>query len=82
MKDFVTAQPYISETLLSHCGNTPFLVLACDGVWDVMSDLEAVTLIMQRYLIEGPFDKAAELLVQMAIQKGSADNVTAIVIFL
>ena len=31
MKDFVTANPYISKSNLGSCGTTPFLILACDG---------------------------------------------------
>ena len=65
MKDFVTADPYVSETILNNCGHCPFLILACDGVWDVLSDLEAVNLILQRYEEAScsPFENAAELLV-------------------
>lgn len=47
-----------------------------------MTDAEAIMLIMERYTKEGPFEDAANLLVQTAIDKGSADNVTAIVVFL
>eukprot|EP01038_Epipyxis_sp_PR26KG_P005778 gene5778-7976_t len=82
MKDFVTAAPYLTETDLIQCGDCPILILACDGVWDVLTDQEAADLIMARYLIEGPYQDAANLLVLTAIEKGSADNVTAIVVFL
>ena len=65
------------------CGDSPFFILACDGVWDVLTDQEAVDLLVERYRAEGgPFEAAAELLVRTAIEKGSADNVTAIVVFL
>jgi serine/threonine protein phosphatase PrpC len=82
MKDFVTAQPYLVETDLATHGECPFVILACDGVWDVLTDQEAVDMILVRYLAEGPFDEAAKILVQTALDKGSTDNITAVVIFL
>eukprot|EP00595_Chromulina_sp_UTEXLB2642_P003537 CAMPEP_0196765438 /NCGR_PEP_ID=MMETSP1095-20130614/8835_1 /TAXON_ID=96789 ORGANISM="Chromulina nebulosa, Strain UTEXLB2642" /NCGR_SAMPLE_ID=MMETSP1095 /ASSEMBLY_ACC=CAM_ASM_000446 /LENGTH=260 /DNA_ID=CAMNT_0042123469 /DNA_START=77 /DNA_END=859 /DNA_ORIENTATION=- len=81
MKDFVTAQPHLSETIIDGIGLMPFLILACDGVWDVLTDQEAADLILEKYLIDGPFEDAAELLVKTALNKGSTDNITAIVIF-
>lgn len=82
MKDFVTANPYITETHLPSYGDCPILILACDGVWDVLTDQEAANLILVPFKESGPFDGAANLLVQTAIDRGSADNVTALVIFL
>lgn len=64
MKDFVIADPYLSETRLSTYSHCPFLILACDGVFDVMTDAEAVDLILQAYLRNGPFEDAARLLVR------------------
>jgi serine/threonine protein phosphatase PrpC len=81
MKEFVTAEPHTRDVDLLHCGDCPMLILACDGVWDVFSDQEAADLLLPRYLSEGPFADAAEMLVAAAIQKGSADNVTSIVVF-
>lgn len=83
MKDFVIACPHYSEVDLMDCGHCPLLILACDGVWDVLTDQEAADVLIEKYKkIGGPFDDAAELLVTLAIEKGSADNVTAIVVFL
>ena len=64
MKDFVIADPYLSETRLGTYSHCPFLILACDGVFDVMTDAEAVDLILQTYLRNGPFEDAARLLVR------------------
>ena len=61
---YLIACPYISETCLSDAGDCPILILACDGVWDTLSDQEAADLLMQRYLKEGPYEQAAELLVR------------------
>lgn len=82
MKDFVTASPYVSETDLQACGDCPLLILACDGVWDVLSDQEAADLLLKDFKEKGPYEGAAELLVRTSIERGSADNVTAIVVFL
>ena len=87
MKQFVIAEPYITKTILndeSTVGDCPFLILACDGVWDVMTDQEAVDLLHAKYIENNmePVPDAAEYLVKLAITKGSTDNVTAIVVYL
>lgn len=54
-----------------------FIIMACDGIWDVLSDEEAVS-IAQRHLQD---TKAASVaVVKAAFMKGSADNLTATVI--
>ena len=79
-----TATPYVTETDLTQCGECPMLILACDGVWDVFTDQEAADLMMEQYCAHGcaPFEDAAKVLVEAAIEKGSADNVTVIIVFL
>jgi serine/threonine protein phosphatase PrpC len=58
-----------------------FLVLACDGLWDVLDPDEAVR-VTRGLLFEKKWsaEKAAERLAELAIHLGSADNVTVIVI--
>lgn len=82
MKDFVCAEPYTSETDLNEIEEIPFLILACDGVWDVFTDQEACDLLFPRFKEVGPYADAAEILVKKAIERGSTDNITAIVIYL
>jgi serine/threonine protein phosphatase PrpC len=39
------------------------LILACDGVWDVLTDQEAADLLLEKFHVSGPFESAAQLLV-------------------
>jgi serine/threonine protein phosphatase PrpC len=67
-----------------------FLIIACDGVWDVLEDQEAVDMIRE-HLGSGagatspPHSKAktaAQVLVDASLAKGSSDNITVLVVFL
>lgn len=60
-----------------------FLILACDGVWDVLSNSEAVTKVKTAMSAKpGDLDYAAQQLTLFALDKGSTDNVSAIIISL
>ena len=65
-----------------------FLVLACDGLWDVLSNQEVVDLVLNNYYDIKTGNKLnvkkniAKILAETAIQKGSSDNVTVLVVFL
>merc|ERR1740133_88869 len=54
-----------------------FVVIACDGVWDVLSDQQAVDLVLQHW---GDPAAAASTIVRSALSNGSGDNVTAQVV--
>ena len=62
-------------TTLACDGSEAFLILACDGVWDVMDADAAV-----RVCASVAPEKAAETLVYHAHAKGSNDNLTAVVL--
>jgi len=72
--ELVSPQPYISETTLTK--NDKRLILACDGVWDVISDQEAVSLIAE---VENP-QEASEILKNEALRRGSTDNISIMII--
>lgn len=53
-----------------------WLVLASDGLWDVLCDAAAISLIKNCKSAK----KASEVLVSKALKKKSNDNVTAVVV--
>lgn len=53
-----------------------FLIIACDGLWDVIDDQEACEMI--RDMTDA--NEAAKKLVRYALENGTTDNVTAMVI--
>lgn len=58
-----------------------FFVLACDGVWDVLSDQQVVDLVAERLGPRGESPQsAAAAVVRAAYDGGSLDNVTATVV--
>ena len=66
-----------------------FLVVACDGLWDVMSDDDVLGFVRSSYedqdQVEADDNAAAHLaeqLVEEAIRRGTRDNVTCIVAIL
>lgn len=73
-KPYVSPRPYTTELALDD--QDEFLILACDGVWDVCSDQEAVDLIRD---IEDPVN-ASQHLVRHALFNGSTDNITCMVV--
>ncbi|KAJ3777808.1 protein serine/threonine phosphatase 2C [Lentinula raphanica] len=77
LKDLVIGTPYLSRTELKE--NDEFCVIACDGLWDVMSDQEAVDLV--RNIDDA--EEASRTLVNYALKNDSMisrDNVTVMVI--
>uniref|UniRef100_A0A2N9EGY7 Protein-serine/threonine phosphatase n=1 Tax=Fagus sylvatica TaxID=28930 RepID=A0A2N9EGY7_FAGSY len=77
LKPAVTAEPEITETDLS--GEDEFLVIASDGLWDVVSNADVVNII--RDTVKEP-GMCAKRLATEAAERGSKDNITVIVVFL
>ncbi|CAB9497980.1 linked kinase-associated serine/threonine phosphatase 2C [Seminavis robusta] len=88
MKEFVVAKPHYREITISTStttndakgkGRGSVLILACDGLWDVFSDDEAV-----EFAVGFPGDRTnvAQALVKAALQRGSTDNVSVVVAWL
>lgn len=59
-----------------------FLVIACDGLWDVVADDEAVTIAAYVLQQGRQPEEAAKRLRNVAYGRGSADNITVLVVIL
>jgi len=57
-----------------------FIVLACDGVWDVMTSQQAINFVRRRLFIHRDVRRAASELVDKALRLSSIDNVSVVVI--
>lgn len=102
MKEYVIGKPFISTTkidlgTITESSEGGFIIIACDGLWDVMEDKEAVEIVRRvsqqplEYDVDPlsgeqtPVDhreKVAQTLADEALKRGSTDNVTALVVWL
>ncbi|KAK2748137.1 Protein phosphatase 2C 1 [Myotisia sp. PD_48] len=75
MKELVTGHPFTTETVIQP-ETDEFLILACDGLWDVCSDQEAVDLVRNT---EDP-QAASKILVDYALSRFSTDNLSCMIV--
>lgn len=84
IKNLVTGKPFTTSTEIT--AEDDFLILACDGVWDVVSDTLACTFVADVFRQQEASGKsydpaaAAKRLCQLAIEKATTDNVTVMVV--
>eukprot|EP01091_Cochliopodium_minus_P019386 TRINITY_DN8132_c0_g1_i1.p1 TRINITY_DN8132_c0_g1~~TRINITY_DN8132_c0_g1_i1.p1 ORF type:complete len:322 (+),score=80.13 TRINITY_DN8132_c0_g1_i1:63-1028(+) len=73
------ADPHVESIQLVE--DIQFCIIACDGLWDVMTYQEAVDFVILK-LKETDFSpqSVSELLAKKAFEKGSQDNITALII--
>ncbi len=74
----VRADPDVCSRTLDEA--MPFLVLACDGVFDVMSNDQVIDFVGNILREHSCPMMASKALVECAIKRGSTDNVTAVVV--
>ena len=79
--DLLSAVPEVSERAIS--AEDRFVILACDGVWDVLSDGVAVDVVAAVLAQpDGTVHAAAKKLCNEAFERGSEDNISALVVLL
>ena len=90
IKEVCWGQTFAGETLLAEpevykepvSAQDEFIVLACDGVYDVMTSQQVISYVRRRLLQHGDVQQAARELVEKAVHLASVDNCTAMVIAL
>lgn len=82
---YITHRPEIFRYKLDK--NDKFIVVACDGVWDVLSSQDVVNFILSHCYdktLKNRINKQYNIATQLAehaLYKGSTDNITIIVVF-
>lgn len=62
------------------CDEDEFVIIACDGVWDVMNSAAAVSYVRHQLAQHNDIQRAADELVQQALRQQSTDNVSCILV--
>jgi protein phosphatase 1L len=75
LKQYVVAEPEIQEVTIEE--GVDFLVLASVGLWDVVSNQDAVSMV-QEYIAD--VEEAANRLTEEAHRRGSAKNITCVIV--
>ena len=73
----LTAEPEI-DTWEIDVENDEFLILACDGLWDVFSSQNAVDFARKSLLVNNNPNIAAKQLADEALRRHSADNISVV----
>ncbi|XP_015073491.1 probable protein phosphatase 2C 27 isoform X1 [Solanum pennellii] len=74
----LSAEPELQETLLTE--DDEFLIMGCDGLWDVMSSQCAVTMARKELMLHNDPERCSRELVREALKRNTCDNLTVIVI--
>jgi serine/threonine protein phosphatase PrpC len=77
-EDFLSVDPYVSELTLD--ATCKYIILACDGLWDVFNHLEAAVFVDKCIKGDNSLDKTAKELVLAALGLESKDNITVQII--
>ncbi|XP_057448908.1 probable protein phosphatase 2C 47 isoform X2 [Lotus japonicus] len=77
-KSPLSSEPELEEIILTE--EDEFLIMGCDGLWDVMSSQCAVTMVRRELMQHNDPNKCAKVLVAEALQRNTCDNLTVVVV--
>ena len=77
-KSPLIAEPEMTQWVLSD--DDEFMIIGCDGIWDVMSNEEAVDLVRRQLMNHNNPERCARELIDQALRLHTSDNLTAIVV--
>lgn len=77
--NYVSNEPFIGSYPLDDTYD--FLVLACDGLWDKLTHQDVVDIVAEHRKQGMGAEQISEILCNTSLQRNSADNISAIVVF-
>jgi len=78
-QNFVSWEPSIKSSTVTPAHK--FLILACDGLWDVMNHQEAAEFVQKHKQAGKSAAEVAKALVREALNKKTEDNVTIVIVY-
>lgn len=78
-KQAITVEPDIT-ILYRNPREDQLLILACDGVWDVLSNLECANFALAALWLGCSEQETADLIIKECVRKGSGDNISIMVV--
>lgn len=76
LKRWVISDPYISNIKKNNCS---YIVLASDGIWDVMNFNDVHNIVSSKTLSD---EQKVDIVIQQALKRGSMDNITVTLVFM
>ncbi|KAL2522028.1 putative protein phosphatase 2C 47 [Forsythia ovata] len=73
----LSSEPELEEVVITE--EDEFLIIGCDGLWDVMSSQCAVTIVRKELMLHNDPEKCSRELVREALKRNTCDNLTVIV---
>ncbi|KAL6993350.1 protein-serine,threonine phosphatase [Sarracenia purpurea var. burkii] len=74
----LSSEPELEEIVLTE--EDEFLIMGCDGIWDVMSSQYAVTIVRRELMLHNDPEKCSRVLVKEALKRNTCDNLTVLVV--
>ncbi|OVA00642.1 Protein phosphatase 2C (PP2C)-like domain [Macleaya cordata] len=74
----LSAEPELQETVLTE--EDEFLIMGCDGLWDVMTSQCAVTIARKELMLHNDPERCSRELVREALKRNTCDNLTVVLV--
>lgn len=77
-EQLVSPEPEIF--LEKRCSDEEFLVLACDGIWDVMTNDDVCDFVRDRMKLTNSLESICNQVIDTCLNKGSRDNMSIVIV--
>ncbi|XP_067092723.1 protein phosphatase 1B [Osmerus mordax] len=77
-EQLVSPEPEVFE--IARAPEDQFVVLACDGIWDVMSNEELCDFVRSRLEVSDDLERVCNEVVDTCLHKGSRDNMSVVLV--